>query len=96
MAAELEGYPHALVDIGHRYAALAIEGPRARVLLASGCPLDLHPAAFVAGTATRTLLGKSEIILWRQSEAPVYRVECARSFAPYVCAFLREAAREFT
>ena len=45
--------------------------------------------------ATRTLLGKAEIILWRLHDAPAYRVECGRSFAPYVYAFLREAAREF-
>lgn len=86
--------PHALVDVGHRYVALAIEGPQTPVLLAAGCPLDLHPTAFTAGTATRTLLGKAEIVLWRLSDAPAYRVECARSFAPYVYAFLREAARE--
>lgn len=87
--------PHALVDVSHRYAALAIEGPQAPVLLAAGCPLDLHPTAFTAGAATRTLLGKAEIILWRLHAAPAYRLECARSFAPYVYAFLREAAREF-
>ena len=87
----LEGH-HALVDVSHRYAALAVESA---MVLAAGCPLDLHPAAFTPGTATRTLLGKAEIVLWRLPDAPGYRVECARSFAPYVLAFLREAAREF-
>jgi sarcosine oxidase subunit gamma len=95
LTAVLGSAPHALVDVGHRYAALAIEGPRAPALLASGCPLDLHPAAFTAGAATRTLLGKAEIVLWRLHDALAYRIECARSFAPYVHAFLREAAREF-
>jgi sarcosine oxidase subunit gamma len=95
LTAVLVGEPHALVDVGHRYAALALEGSRASTLLAAGCPLDLHPGTFDAGTATRTLLGKAEIILWRLHDAPAYRIECARSFAPYVNAFLREAAREF-
>lgn len=90
----LGGEPHALVDVGHRYAALSLEGPQAAILLAAGCPLDLHPGIFGAGAATRTLLGKAEIILWRLHDAPAYRVECGRSFAPHVCAFLREAARE--
>jgi sarcosine oxidase subunit gamma len=94
--AALAGGPHSLVDVGHRYAAFAVEGPHAAILLAAGCPLDLHPGTFVAASATRTLLGKAEIILWRVHDAPAYRVECARSFAPYVLAFLREAAREFT
>ena len=86
---------HALVDVSHRYVALGIEGAQGPIVLAAGCPLDLHPNAFTAGTATRTLLGKAEIVLWRLSDAPSYRVECARSFAPYVHAFLRDAAREF-
>ena len=83
---------HALVDVSHRYAALSVDSA---MVLAAGCPLDLHPAVFTPGSATRTLLGKAEIVLWRLHDAPAYRVECARSFAPYVMAFLREAAREF-
>lgn len=84
----LEGRHHSLVDVSHRYAAFAVEGENAPLVLAAGCPLDLHPEVFVAGSATRTLLGKAEIILWRVSAAPSYRLECARSFAPYVERFL--------
>jgi sarcosine oxidase subunit gamma len=82
---------HSLVDVGHRYAAFTVEGVEAPLALAAGCPLDLHPEAFTPGSATRTLLGKAEIILWRLGDAPSYRVECARSFAPYVQRFLEEA-----
>lgn len=88
----LEGEHHALVDVSHRYAALSVDSA---MVLAAGCPLDLHPAVFTSGSVTRTLLGKAEIVLWRLQDAPGYRVECARTFAPYVHAFLREAAREF-
>ena len=91
MEFKLDGEPHALVDVSHRYVALSVDSA---IVLAAGCPLDLHPRVFTAGTATRTLLGKAEIVLWRLHDAPSYRVECARSFAPYVLAFLREAARE--
>jgi len=76
--------------VGHRYTAFAVAGAKAPLLL-SGCPLDLRRAAFVEGTATRSLLGKAEIILWRLGG---WRVECARSLARYVRAFLLEAARE--
>jgi sarcosine oxidase subunit gamma len=41
---------------------------------------------------TRTLLGKAEIVLWRIGAA-AFRLEVWRSFAPYVSAFLAEAAR---
>jgi sarcosine oxidase, subunit gamma len=83
--------PHALVDVSQRQLAYALSGPRAADLLAAGCPLDLD-AAFPVGTATRTLLGKAEIVLWRTEDG--FRLEVARSFAPYVLASLREAARE--
>jgi len=91
----LEGRHHSLVDVSHRYAAFAVEGVHAPLVLAAGCPLDLHPDAFRPGTATRTLLGKAEIVLWRLGEAPSYRLECARSFAPYVERFLDQAALEW-
>lgn len=90
----LQGRHHSLVDVSHRYAAFAVEGEAAPLVLAAGCPLDLHPDVFTAGSATRTVLGKAEIILWRLGEAPAYRLECARSFAPYVERFLNEASRE--
>ena|SRR5688572_5466130 len=91
----LEGRHHSLVDVSHRYAGFAVEGDAAHLVLAAGCPLDLDWAVFTAGSATRTLLGKAEIVLWRLEAAPAFRVECARTFAPYVHAFLQEAAREF-
>jgi sarcosine oxidase subunit gamma len=90
----LAGEPHSLVDVGHRYAAFALDAGQAALLLAAGCPLDLHEQGFPPGSATRTLLGKVEIILWRPAGAASWRVECARSYAPYASAFLREAARE--
>jgi sarcosine oxidase, subunit gamma len=66
----LEGRHHSLVDVSHRYAAFVVEGDSAPLILAAGCPLDLHPDVFTVGMATRTLLGKAEIVLWRLGEAP--------------------------
>ena len=83
---------HALIDVSHRNVAFEIAGPRAAAALNAGCPLDLHETAFPPGTATRTLLGKAEIVLIRPGSQPVYRVECWRSFATYVHGFLLEAA----
>jgi sarcosine oxidase, subunit gamma len=85
---------HALVDIGHRNAAIDISGRHASEVLNSGCPLDLADSSFPAGAATRTILGRAEIILIRFAGASNYCIECGRSFAPYVFDFLTEAARE--
>jgi sarcosine oxidase subunit gamma len=67
----------------------------AREVINGGCPLDLDDAAFPPGRATRTLLGKAEIVLLRPDTPHTYRIECWRSFAPYVRGLLAEVAREF-
>jgi len=92
LGSALAGLAHSLVDVSHRQVALEVSGAQARSLLAAGCPLDLDPDAFPLGMCTRTMLGKAEVVLWR-SAADVFRIEVWRSFAPYVSAFLAEAAR---
>jgi sarcosine oxidase subunit gamma len=85
---------HALVDVGHARVALSVSGPSAADAINCGCALDLAPAAFPPGTATRTLLGKAEIILSRWDDA-AFEIECGRSFAAYARDFLHEAARQY-
>ncbi len=93
--AALAGLRYALVDVGHARVALSVSGPGAAGAINGGCALDLSPLAFPAGTATRTLLGKAEIILARWDPAPAFEIECGRSFAAYVRDFLHDAARQF-
>jgi len=92
LAAALGSRFHSLVDVSHRNAAIEVAGPRATDVLNAGCPLDLRPAAFPEGFAGRTLLGKAEVVLLRPPAGAGLRVECWRSFAPYVLAFLTAAA----
>lgn len=87
----LAGLPHSLVDVSHRNVGIDVSGRQAAAVLNAGCPLDLSEAAFPPGSATRTLLGKAEIVLIRATAAPLYRVECWRSFSTYVHGFLNEA-----
>jgi sarcosine oxidase subunit gamma len=86
---------HSLVDIGHRNVAIEVKGANAADIINAGCPLDLFETSFPTGMATRTILGKAEIVLARTEDAPAFRVECWRSFATYVHDFLVEAARDF-
>jgi sarcosine oxidase, subunit gamma len=88
----LSGVPCSLVDVSHRQVGLEVAGARAELLLAAGCPLDLHLSAFPVGMCTRTMLAKTEIVLWRLG-TDAFRVEVWRSFAAYLSAFLAEAAR---
>lgn len=95
VADALSGTHHSLVEVGHRNVGIAVSGAQATTVLNAGCALDLSETAFPAGSATRTLLGKAEIVLLRPGNEPLYRVECWRSFATYVHGFLTEAALEF-
>ena len=83
-----------IVDVSHRETALCVSGPRAAWAINAFCALDLHLSAFPVGACTRTVFGKAEIVLWRTAEEN-FRIEVARSFAPYVWACLEEARREF-
>ncbi|ADZ70374.1 Sarcosine oxidase, gamma subunit [Polymorphum gilvum SL003B-26A1] len=58
-------------------------------------PIDLDPAAFPPGTATRTLFHKAEIVLWRTDE-DVFVLEAWRTFLPYVEGLLADAALELS
>ncbi len=89
LEAARDGAAASIVDISDRQVALDVEGPGTLELLAEGCPLDL--ALMPEGGCTRTVFGKAEVILWRRAE-DWFRLEVARSFAPYVRALLAEAA----
>jgi heterotetrameric sarcosine oxidase gamma subunit len=83
-----------IVDISHRDTALSVTGPRAAWVINAYCALDLYLSTFPIGMCTRTVFGKAEIVLWRTAP-DTFRIEVARSLAPYVWAGLEEARREF-
>ena len=82
---------HSAVDVSHRNCAILVTGKAAADVLNAGCPLDLSLTAFPAGAATRTVLGKIEVVLMRTG-ADEFRVECWRSFADYAFTYLADAA----
>lgn len=84
---------HSAVDISHRNVALAVTGPGAEATLNAGCPQDLSLSIFPVGAASRTVLGKVEIVLLRTAP-DAFRVECWRSFSDYVFDLLSEAAHD--
>jgi sarcosine oxidase, subunit alpha len=88
-------HPVSVVDVSHRSQTLELTGPRAAWCLNAFCALDLDIHAFPVGMCTRTLLGKSEVVLWRIAPE-VFHLDVARSFVPYVWACLEEARLEFT
>lgn len=92
LAEALSNIPHSLVDIGDRQLGFEASGANFMPVLNAGCPLDLSRATFPIGMCTRTLLAKSEIVLWRRADG-MFHIEVARSLAPYLTAYLAEVAR---
>lgn len=90
----LAGTPHAVVDVSHRQSGVILSGPKVAFVIAHGCPLDLSLETFPVGMCTRTLVGRTEAVLWRTGEE-TFRIEVWRSFVSYLVAFLQEARREF-
>lgn len=81
------------VDVSQRNTAILVSGANAQATIASGCPQNLSDKAFPVGAVSRTLIGKSEVIIHRV-KPQVYRVECWRSFSDYVFTFISESARD--
>ena len=91
------GGPVGVTDISDSYVAIGVAGPRARQVLAKAATLDLHPDAFPAGTAARTLFGRVTVVVSRldRGEPPAFDVTISRSNARFLWRWLADAAREY-
>ena len=89
---KVKGHLYSVVSVDHRNTGISVSGANAANTLNSGCPRDLSLEAFPVGACSRTILGKSEIILWRKGSQE-FHVECWRSFSDYVWKYLVDSAR---
>ena len=80
-------------DISHRNVGFVVSGEAAALVLNSACPRDLSLSAFPANTGSRTIFGKAEVVIIR-SGRNAFRVECWRSFSPYVWELLLDGAKD--
>jgi sarcosine oxidase subunit gamma len=94
LEAALGTAPHALVDVSHRQAAIAVHGAHAAAILNGACPLDLDISRFPVGMCTRTVFAKADIVLWRTGEQS-FHVEVWRSFIDYVTGLLGVIAQDY-
>ena len=85
---------HSVTDISANRTIIEIAGTDARLVLAKGCPLDLHGSSFKPPQCAQTLLAKSQMLLQCIDARPVFRVFVRISFAPYVAEWLLDAAAE--
>ncbi|MDJ0685237.1 MAG: sarcosine oxidase subunit gamma family protein [Alphaproteobacteria bacterium] len=91
----LDGIHAAVVDVSDTYTVIQVGGPRARDVLAKGCPLDLHPRTFGPGRCAGSVYIKAVIHLYQTDGAPTYRLQVRWSFADYLWRNLVRAAEEW-
>jgi sarcosine oxidase, subunit gamma len=89
-AATMDG-AYSLVDVSHREVGIDVRGPAATLALSSFCALD--PEAMPSGSATRTILDKSQAVLIKHAPDN-YRIEVWQSFAGHVWTLLEAMRRE--
>ena len=83
---------HAMVaNVSDARAVFAIEGPRAREVLAKLAPVDLSPAAFAPGEIRRTRVAQVAAAFW-MTGPDRFELVCFRSVAHYVHDLLTGAA----
>lgn len=71
----------ALFDLSASRVAYRLVGKRATDVLATGCPLDLHPRAFRKGDCAQSVFGRVNALLYKSDDAPTFIIMVARSFA---------------
>ncbi len=81
----------AVVDISESRVVLELSGTRSREVLASCCPLDLHPRAFAVGQCAQSLIGKAPVVLQLLDGQPRWRILVRRSLVAYVTSWLSDA-----
>ncbi len=93
LAAALAGQAACIVEVSAGYATLRLGGGRAREVLSTACPLDLHPRAFRVGQCAQSIFARTQVIVALEDERPLFRLLVRRSFAAYVAEWLLDAMR---
>lgn len=91
---ELAGLHCSVTDVSAARTAIEVGGREARVVLAKGCPLDVHAKSFPAPRTAQTLLAKARVLIQCVDDAPTFRIFVLDSFAPYLAEWLTDAAAE--
>ncbi|MCH8178112.1 MAG: sarcosine oxidase subunit gamma, partial [Proteobacteria bacterium] len=72
-----------------------VRGENAGALLATDCPLDLHPRVFKPGQCAQTRLAKAGMTIAPLRNGEGFEVIMRRSFADYLLLWMQDAAVAF-
>ena len=88
----LAGQHVSIVEVGHGFTTLSVQGPGAGALLSRGCPLDFHHSAFPAAQVAQTHIARTNAIVLCRQAGSDYLLTVRRSFADYLFRWLSAAA----
>jgi sarcosine oxidase subunit gamma len=92
LRAALSGQHFSVVEVGHGFTTLSVQGPGAAALLSRGCPLDFHHTTFQAGQMAQTHIARANAIVLCRDAGHDYLLTVRRSFADYLFRWLSAAA----
>ena len=84
----------AITDVSAARTVIEMAGAHARLVLAKGCPLDLHADSFGPSQSAQTLLAKARVLVHCVDTRPAFRLFVLDSFASYLADWLIDAASE--
>ena len=92
LRAALSSQHFSVVEVGHGFTTLSVQGPGAAALLSRGCPLDFHHTTFQAGQMAQTHIARANAIVLCRDAGHDYLLTVRRSFADYLFRWLSAAA----
>ncbi len=81
-----------VVDNSSGLTTIHVSGDKAGELLATDCPLDLHPRVFGPGQCAQTRLAKAGMTVAPLADGNGFEIIIRRSFADYLLLWLQDAA----
>jgi len=95
LQAALKAVFSSVVDNSSGLTMIHVTGEHAAALLATDCPLDLHPREFKPGQCAQTRLAKAGMIISPLTDESGFEIIIRRSFADYLLLWLQDAAVPF-
>jgi sarcosine oxidase, subunit gamma len=91
MEAAVDPNAGAVIDVSASRVRIELSGHASRDLLASCCPLDVHPRHFKTGDCAQSLIAKAPILLHLVDQTPCWHLYVRPSLHAYVVAWLEDA-----
>lgn len=90
----LSAMDSSVVDNSDGHTMLCLEGEKAADVIKKGCPLDIHPRVFPAGSMALTRIVHTDILLHHAKENQ-FDIYVRNSFGEYLLRWLFDAAHEY-